>query len=213
MRELYFQVGRPTPIITARRFEKIFNAPIKIYMKMESYTYSGSHKINSALVQAYYSNQEGVSFVTTETEAGLWGIAVTLASTLNNLKAKIFMVSSSFHQKSYRVTVMKMLGSEVFDDPSNLTSTGKELMKDEKNRNGSLEIALSEAVEYALENNGRYNVGSVMNADILYKTIAGLEAKKKLNIAGIEPDYIIGVVGVDLITQGLPSHSTKITGI
>jgi pyridoxal-phosphate dependent TrpB-like enzyme len=195
LRELYFQVGRPTPIIRARRFEKIFNAPIEIYMKMESYTYSGSHKINSALVQAYYSNQEGVSFVTTETGAGQWGIAVALASTLNNLKAKIFMVSSSYHQKSYRVTMMKMLGSEVYDSPSNLTSTGKELMKDEKNRNGSLGIAISEAVEYALENNGRYNVGSVVNADILYKTIAGLEAKKQLDIAGIEPDYIIGVVG------------------
>jgi len=195
LRELYFQVGRPTPIIRARRFEKIFNAPIEIYMKMESYTYSGSHKINSALVQAYYSNQQGVSFVTTETGAGQWGIAVALASTLNNLKAKIFMVSSSYHQKSYRVTMMKMLGSEVYDSPSNLTSTGKELMKDEKNRNGSLGIAISEAVEYALENNGRYNVGSVVNADILYKTIAGLEAKKQLDIAGIEPDYIIGVVG------------------
>ncbi|MGC8727596.1 MAG: TrpB-like pyridoxal phosphate-dependent enzyme [Thermoplasmata archaeon] len=195
LRELYFQVGRPTPIIRAKRFEKIFDAPIEIYMKMESYTYSGSHKINSALVQAYYSKQEGVSFVTTETGAGQWGIAVALASTLNDLKAKIFMVSSSYHQKSYRVTMMKMLGSEVYDSPSNLTSTGKELMKDERNKNGSLGIAISEAVEYALENNGKYNVGSVVNADILYKTIAGLEAKKQLDIAGIEPDYIIGVVG------------------
>ena len=141
LRELYYQVGRPTPIVRARRFEKIFNAPIEIYMKMESYTYSGSHKIDSALVQAYYSDQEGVSFFTTETGAGQWGIAVALASTLNNLKAKIFMVSSSFPQKSYRVTMMKMLGSEVYDSPSNLTLTGKELIQCEKIReNGRLSL-------------------------------------------------------------------------
>lgn len=195
LRELYFQVGRPTPIIRAKRFEKLFNAPIEIYMKMESYTYSGSHKINSAIVQAYYSKMEGVSFVTTETGAGQWGIAVALASTLNDLKAKVFMVSASYHQKAYRVTMMKMLGSEVYDSPSTLTSTGRELRKVEKNKNGSLGIAISEAVEYAMDNNGRYNVGSVVNADILYKTIAGLEARKQLDIAGVEPDYLIGVVG------------------
>lgn len=195
LRELYFQVGRPTPIIRAKRFEKFFDAPIEIYMKMESYTFSGSHKINSALVQAYYSKEEGVSFVTTETGAGQWGIAVALASTLNDLKAKIFMVSSSYHQKSYRVTMMKMLGSEVYDSPSTLTDTGKMLLKDERNKNGSLGIAISEAVEYALKYGGRYNVGSVVNADILYKTIAGLEARKQMDIAGIEPDYVIGVVG------------------
>ncbi|MGC8618900.1 MAG: TrpB-like pyridoxal phosphate-dependent enzyme [Thermoplasmata archaeon] len=195
LRELYFQVGRPTPIIRARRLEKYFDSPIEIYMKMEGYTFSGSHKINSAIVQAFYSKQENVSLITTETGAGQWGIAVALASALNDLKAKIFMVGASYYQKTYRVTMMKMLGSDVYASPSALTKIGRKLMRNEKNRNGSLGIAISEAVEYALENNGRYNVGSVVNADILYKTIAGLEARKQLEINGIEPDYIIGVVG------------------
>lgn len=195
LRELYFQIGRPTPIIRAKRLERYLNAPIEIYMKMEGYTFSGSHKINSALVQAYYSKKEGVDLVTTETGAGQWGIAVALASALNDLKAKIFMVGASYYQKTYRVTMMKMLGSDVNPSPSPLTKVGRELMKNEKNKNGSLGIAISEAVEYALEHNGRYNVGSVVNADILYKTIAGLEARKQLEINGIEPDYIIGVVG------------------
>lgn len=195
VRELYFQVGRPTPVVRAKRFERLFNSPIEIYMKMEGYTYSGSHKINSAIVQAYYSKMDGVSFVTTETGAGQWGIAVALASTLNHLKAKIFMVGASYRQKLYRVTMMRMLGADVYSSPSSVTNVGRELMKNEKMMNGSLGIAISEAVEYALENGGKYNVGSVVNADIMYKTIAGLEARKQLEINGIEPDYIIGVVG------------------
>lgn len=195
LKELYFQVGRPTPIIRARRFEKYFDAPVEIYMKMEGYTFSGSHKINSAIAQAFYSKLEGVSLITTETGAGQWGIAVALASALNDLSAKIFMVGASYYQKAYRVTMMRMLGSDVNPSPSALTNIGRELMKNERNRNGSLGIAISEAVEYALEHNGRYNVGSVVNADIMYKTIAGLEAKKQLESIGVEPDYVIGVVG------------------
>ncbi|MFP3133664.1 MAG: TrpB-like pyridoxal phosphate-dependent enzyme [Nitrososphaeria archaeon] len=193
--ELYHQVGRPTPIIRAKRFEKFLNAPIEIYMKMEAYTFSGSHKINSALAQAYYAKQDGVSFVTTETGAGQWGIAVSLAAALNGLKAKVFMTGSSYYQKTYRVTLMKMLGAEVYASPSELTEIGRTLLKDEKNRYGSLGIAISEAVEYALTHNGKYNVGSVVNSDIMYKTIAGNEALIQLEKEGIVPDYIIGAVG------------------
>jgi len=195
IRELYYQVGRPTPVIRAKRFESYFNAPIEIYMKMEAYTFAGSHKINSALAQAYYSKIEGTDLVTTETGAGQWGIAVAMASSLNKLKSKIFMTAASYYQKTYRVTLMKMLGGDVHPSPSQLTRIGRELLEDERNKNGSLGIAISEAVEYALEHNGRYNVGSVVNADILYKTIAGQEARKQLEINGIEPDYIIGAVG------------------
>jgi len=193
--ELYHQVGRPTPIIRAKRFEKFLNAPIEIYMKMEAYTFSGSHKINSALAQTYYAKQDGVSFVTTETGAGQWGIAVSLAAALNGLKAKVFMTGSSYYQKTYRVTLMKMLGAEVYASPSELTEIGRTLLKDEKNRHGSLGIAISEAVEYALTHNGKYNVGSVVNSDIMYKTIAGNEALIQLEKEGIVPDYIIGAVG------------------
>lgn len=193
--ELYHQVGRPTPIIRAKRFERYLDAPVEIYMKMEAYTFSGSHKINSALAQAYYAKQDGVSLVTTETGAGQWGIAVSLAAALNGLKAKVFMAGSSYYQKTYRVTLMKMLGAEVYASPSELTDIGRELLKDEKNRNGSLGIAISEAVEYAFKNNGKYNVGSVVNSDIMYKTIAGNEALMQLEKEGIVPDFIIGAVG------------------
>ncbi|MGC8569628.1 MAG: TrpB-like pyridoxal phosphate-dependent enzyme [Nitrososphaeria archaeon] len=195
LRELYYQVGRPTPVIRARRFESYLNAPVEIYMKMEAYTFTGSHKINSALAQAYYAKLDGASLVTTETGAGQWGTAVSLAAALNGLKAKVFMTASSYYQKPYRVTMMKMFGAEVHPSPSELTEIGRELLKDEKNRHGSLGIAISEAVEYALKNNGKYNVGSVVNADIMYKTIAGLEAMIQLEREGIVPDYIIGAVG------------------
>lgn len=193
--DLYYQVGRPTPIIRARRFEQYFDAPIEVYMKMEAYTYSGSHKINSALAQAYFAKMDGTNLVTTETGAGQWGIAVSLAAALNGLKAKVFMTASSYYQKTYRVTMMKMLGAEVHPSPSELTEVGRSLLKDEKNRHGSLGIAISEAVEYALKNNGKYNVGSVVNSDIMYKTIAGNEALLQLEREGIVPDYIIGAVG------------------
>ncbi|MEM3252324.1 MAG: TrpB-like pyridoxal phosphate-dependent enzyme, partial [Thermoplasmata archaeon] len=133
--------------------------------------------------------------VTTETGAGQWGAAVALASALSDIKAEIFMVRASYEQKAYRRTLMQMYGSKVNSSPSELTEIGKMLLKNKENRPGSLGMAISEAVEYALKHNGRYAVGSVVNADILYKTIAGLEAKIQLESEGIEPDYIVGVVG------------------
>ncbi|MGC8497187.1 MAG: TrpB-like pyridoxal phosphate-dependent enzyme [Thermoplasmata archaeon] len=195
IRELYYQIGRPTPIIRARKFEKFLDAPVEIYLKMEAYTYSGSHKINSAIPQVYFAKEENSELVTTETGAGQWGAAVALASALSGIKAEIFMVRASYEQKAYRRTLMQMYGSKVNSSPSDLTEIGKSLLKNEKNRPGSLGMAISEAVEYALKHNGRYAVGSVVNADILYKTIAGLEAKTQLESEGIEPDYVVGVVG------------------
>lgn len=191
----YLQIGRPTPIIRARKLEEYLGGHIKIYMKMESHTYTGSHKINSALAHVYFAKEDGAKFVTTETGAGQWGSAVALASALFHVPAHIFMVRTSYFAKPYRRYLMQMYGAEVHPSPSELTSYGRELLRKDPSNPGSLGIAISEAVEYALENGGKYVVGSVVNSDILFKTIAGMEAKKQMEMIGEDPDYIIGVVG------------------
>ncbi|TRN00055.1 TrpB-like pyridoxal phosphate-dependent enzyme, partial [Sulfolobus sp. F1] len=193
--ERYLQVGRPTPIIRAKRLEEYLGNVVKIYLKMESYTYTGSHKINSALAHVYYATQDGANFVTTETGAGQWGSSVALASALFNIKAHVFMVRTSYFAKPYRRYLMQMYGAEVHPSPSDLTDFGRELLAKDPNHPGSLGIAISEAVKYAEEHGGKYVVGSVVNSDIMFKTIAGLEAKKQMEMIGEDPDYIIGVVG------------------
>jgi tryptophan synthase beta chain len=189
--ERYLQVGRPTPIIRAKRLEEKFDNMIKIYMKMESYTYTGSHKINSALAHVYYSKNDNARFVSTETGAGQWGSAVSLASALFKMKAYVFMVRTSYYAKPYRKYLMMMYGAEVNPSPSDLT----DLLSKDPNNPGSLGIAISEAVKYAMDNGGKYVVGSVVNSDIMFKTIAGMEAKVQMEEIGEDPDYIIGVVG------------------
>ncbi|AAT42726.1 TrpB-like pyridoxal phosphate-dependent enzyme [Picrophilus oshimae] len=193
--EKYMMVGRPTPIIRAKKFEEYLGNNIKIYMKMESYTYTGSHKINSALAHVYYAKQDNADFVSSETGAGQWGAAVSLAAALNNIKAHIFMVRTSYYAKPYRKFQMEMYGADVHPSPSDFTAYGKELLKKDPENPGSLGIAISDAMKYALENNGKYIAGSVINADILYKTIAGQEALLQMKMTGDDPDYIIGVVG------------------
>ncbi|MCY0859189.1 MAG: TrpB-like pyridoxal phosphate-dependent enzyme [Sulfolobaceae archaeon] len=193
--ERYLQVGRPTPIIRAKRLEEFFGNVVKIYLKMEAYTYTGSHKINSALAHVYYATQDNAKFVTTETGAGQWGSAVALASALFKTKAHVFMVRTSYFAKPYRRYLMQMYGAEVHPSPSDLTQFGRDLLAKDPNHPGSLGIAISEAVEYAREHDGKYVVGSVVNSDIMFKTIAGMEAKKQMEMIGEDPDYIIGVVG------------------
>ncbi len=195
VRERYLQVGRPTPLIRARRFEEYLDAPVKIYLKMEGYTYTGSHKVNSALAWVYYALKDGAKFVTTETGAGQWGAAVALASALFKVKAHVFMVRASYNAKPLRRFQMQMYGAEVHASPSELTEFGRRLLKENPNHPGSLGIAITEAAEYALNNGGKYVVGSVINADIMFKTIAGLEAKRQLELIGEDPDVMIGVVG------------------
>ncbi len=193
--ERYFQVGRPTPLIRAKRFEEYLNAPVKIYLKMEGYTYTGSHKINSALAWVYYALKDGAKFVTTETGAGQWGSAVALAAALFRVKAHVFMVRASYYAKPLRRYLMQMYGAEVHPSPSNLTEFGKKILSENPNHPGSLGIAITESAEYAQRYGGKYVVGSVINADIMFKTIAGLEAKKQLELIGEDPDVMIGVVG------------------
>ncbi|HII73538.1 TrpB-like pyridoxal phosphate-dependent enzyme [Sulfurisphaera tokodaii] len=191
----YLQVGRPTPIIRARKLEEYLGGYIKIYMKMESHTYTGSHKINSALAHVYFAKLDNAKFVSTETGAGQWGSAVALASALFNIQAHIFMVRTSYYAKPYRRYLMQMYNAQVHPSPSEFTRYGREVLAKDPNTPGSLGIAISEAVYYALENGGKYVVGSVVNSDILFKTIAGMEAKKQMEMIGEDPDYIIGVVG------------------
>jgi len=193
--QMYLQIGRPTPILRARRFEEYLKAPIKIFLKAESYTHTGSHKINSAIAQAYFSKKEGAERVTTETGAGQWGSAVSLASAMVGLRADVFMVKVSYNQKPYRRVLMRMYGADVHASPTDLTEFGRSVLKQNPYHPGSLGIAISEAVEYAETCKGKYNVGSVVNADILYKTIAGMEAKKQLELMGEDVDAVIGVVG------------------
>ncbi|MFP3205193.1 MAG: TrpB-like pyridoxal phosphate-dependent enzyme [Metallosphaera yellowstonensis] len=193
--ERYLQVGRPTPLIRARRLEDKLGNRVRIFMKMESHTYTGSHKINSALAHVYYAKKDGVNFVTTETGAGQWGSSVSLASALFGLKAYVFMVRASYFAKPYRRYMMQMYGAEVHPSPSDLTEFGRKLLRENPQHSGSLGIAISEAVEYASEKGGKYVVGSVVNSDIMFKTIAGLEAKKQMEMTGYDPDFVIGVVG------------------
>ncbi|MEM0363307.1 MAG: TrpB-like pyridoxal phosphate-dependent enzyme [Sulfolobaceae archaeon] len=193
--ERYLQVGRPTPIIRAKRLEEYLGNSIKIFLKMESYTYTGSHKINSALAHVYYAKLDDAKFVTTETGAGQWGSAVALASALFKIKAHVFMVRTSYFAKPYRRYMMQMYGAEVHPSPSDLTDFGRSLLAKDPNHPGSLGIAISEAVTYAKDHGGKYVVGSVVNSDIMFKTIAGMEAVKQMELAGEDPDYIIGVVG------------------
>jgi len=193
--ERYLQVGRPTPLIRARRLEEKLGNRVRIFMKMESHTYTGSHKINSALAHVYYAKKDGVDFVTTETGAGQWGSSVSLASALFGLKAYVFMVRASYFAKPYRRYMMQMYGAEVHPSPSDLTEFGRKLLRENPQHSGSLGIAISEAVEYAAEKGGKYVVGSVVNSDIMFKTIAGLEAKKQMEMTGYDPDFVIGVVG------------------
>ncbi|AWR96947.1 TrpB-like pyridoxal phosphate-dependent enzyme [Acidianus sulfidivorans JP7] len=191
----YLQVGRPTPIIRARKLEEYLGGHLKIFMKMESHTYTGSHKINSAIPHVYFALQDNAKFVSTETGAGQWGSAVALAAALFHVPAHIFMVRTSYYAKPYRRYLVQMYGANIHPSPSEFTKYGAEVLKKDPNTPGSLGIAITEAVTYALENGGKYLVGSVVNADILYKTIAGMEAKKQMEMIGEDPDYIIGVVG------------------
>ncbi len=195
LRELYVKVGRPTPLIRANRFEELFDGWLRIYLKMESYTYSGSHKINSALAHVYFAKKDNAKFVSTETGAGQWGSAVALAGALHEVKSYVFMVRSSYNAKPYRRYMIKMYGGEVNPSPSPLTEFGRKLLEKDPNDPGTLGIAISEAVEYALKNGGKYVVGSVVNSDIMFKTVAGIEAMKQMELAGESPDAIIGVVG------------------
>jgi tryptophan synthase beta chain len=195
IREIY-RIWRPSPLYRARRLEKFLNTPAKIYYKWEGVSPPGSHKPNSAVAQAYYNKKEGVERIVTETGAGQWGSALAFAANLFDLKCRIYMVKCSYEQKPYRRILIENYGAEVFPSPTELTNSGREILKKHPKTSGSLGIAISEAVEdAATHDNTNYALGSVLNHVVLHQTIVGLEMKKQFEIIDKYPDIVLGCVG------------------
>lgn len=196
VREIY-RLYRPTPLIRARRLERALDTPAHIYYKYEGVSPAGSHKLNTALAQAFYNKQEGVQGLTTETGAGQWGSALAMACRFFDLECIVFMVKVSYHQKPYRRILMETFGARVIPSPSPETAAGRKVLAEQPDSPGSLGIAISEAVEAAATSGGRlkYSLGSVLNHVLLHQTVIGLEAKKQMELAGEYPDVIIGCVG------------------
>lgn len=195
VRELY-KVWRPTPLVRAYGLEKALDTPAHIYFKNESVSPIGSHKLNSAIAQAYYCKQEGVTNVTTETGAGQWGAALAYATKAFGLELAVYMVKISYHQKPYRRSIMQTFGAQVIASPSMSTKAGRKILTDHPNYQGSLGTAISEAVELAMQTpNCKYALGSVLNHVMLHQTVIGLEAEKQMEMAGEYPDVVIGCFG------------------
>ena len=195
VREMY-KYFRPTPLVRAYGLEKALDTPAHIYFKNESVSPIGSHKLNTALAQAYYCKQEGVTNVTTETGAGQWGAALAYAARAFDLELAVYMVKLSYHQKPYRRSIMQTYGAQVIASPSMSTRAGKDIITAHPNHQGSLGTAVSEAIELALMTpNCKYALGSVLNHVALHQTVIGLEAEKQMEIAGEYPDIVIGCFG------------------
>lgn len=195
VRDLYAYY-RSTPLVRAYGLEKALGTPAHIYFKNESVSPVGSHKLNSAIAQAYYCKKEGVTNVTTETGAGQWGTALSYAAKVFGLEAAVYQVKISYEQKPYRRSIMQTYGAQVTPSPSMSTRAGKDILTREPNNQGSLGTAISEAVELAKTTpNCKYTLGSVMSHVTLHQTIIGLEAEKQMEMAGEYPDIVIGCFG------------------
>lgn len=195
VREMY-KIWRPTPLVRARGLEKALGTKAHIYFKNESVSPVGSHKLNSAIAQAYYCKQEGVTNITTETGAGQWGAALSMAAKHFGLELAVYMVKVSYNQKPYRRSIMQTYGAEVIASPSMSTKAGRKIITDHPNYQGSLGTAISEAVELAMSTpNCKYVLGSVLNHVALHQTVIGLEAEKQMEMAGEYPDVVIGCFG------------------
>ncbi|MEM0187964.1 MAG: TrpB-like pyridoxal phosphate-dependent enzyme, partial [Saccharolobus sp.] len=195
VRDRYISIGRPTPLFRAKRLEEMLDTPARIYFKFEGATPTGSHKINTAIPQAYFAKDEGIEHLVTETGAGQWGTAVALAASMYNMKSTIFMVKVSYEQKPMRRSIMQLYGANVYASPTNFTEYGRKILEVNPNHPGSLGIAMSEAIEYALKNEFRYLVGSVLDVVILHQSIIGQETIAQLDMIGEEADLVIGCVG------------------
>ena len=195
VREQY-KIWRPTPLVRARGLEKLLDTPAHIYFKNESVSPVGSHKLNSAIAQAYYAKQEGTTNITTETGAGQWGAALSYAAKAFGLELAVYMVKVSYQQKPYRRSIMETFGAQVIASPSMSTKAGRKILTDHPNYMGSLGTAISEAVELAMQTpNCKYTLGSVLNHVMLHQTVIGLEAEKQMEMAGEYPDVVIGCFG------------------
>ncbi len=191
-----YRQWRPTPLYRARRLEKALDTPAKIYYKYEGVSPAGSHKPNTAIPQAYYNKQAGVKRLTTETGAGQWGSSLALAGAFFDLEVLVYMVKVSYHHKPYRRALMESYGARVVASPSNETQAGRMILKDYPDSTGSLGIAISEAVEVAVQDDQtKYALGSVLNHVLLHQTVTGLEVLAQLEQAGDYPDIIVGCTG------------------
>ncbi len=196
VREVY-KLYRPTPLIRARRLEKMLDTPAHIYYKHEGVSPAGSHKPNTAIAQAYYNKVAGTKALTTETGAGQWGSALSMACNFFDLALEVYMVKVSYNQKPYRRIFMETFGAQVFASPTDRTEYGRAVLAQDPDSPGSLGIAISEAVEVAAKSGGtkKYSLGSVLNHVLLHQTIIGEEALKQMDMAGEYPDVVIGCVG------------------
>jgi tryptophan synthase beta chain len=195
VREVY-KIWRPSPLIRAVRLEKALGTPAKIFFKYEGVSPAGSHKPNSAVPQAYYNKQAGIKRLTTETGAGQWGSSISFAGQMFGLEVRIYMVKVSYQQKPYRRMMMQTWGGEVFASPSDMTQTGRAILEKDPDNQGSLGIAISEAVEEAAGRaDTNYSLGSVLNHVLLHQTIIGQEAKKQFDKIGLYPDVVLGPCG------------------
>jgi len=187
---------RPSPLIRAIDLEKVLDTTAQIYYKYEGVSPAGSHKLNTALAQAYFNKKEGVKRIATETGAGQWGSSMALACKIFGLQCKVYMVKVSFEQKPYRKSMIQAWGSEIVASPSKDTQAGRDALAKNPNSTGSLGLAISEAVEDAFgREDTKYALGSVLNHVLLHQTVIGLEAKKQMEKAGVYPDIVIGCVG------------------
>ena len=196
VREVY-KLYRPTPLLRARRLERELQTPAHIYYKYEGASPAGSHKLNTALAQAYFNKISGTHAMTTETGAGQWGSALAMACQMFGIEVEVYMVNASYQGKPYRRVLMQTYGAQIFPSPSDRTKAGRSFLAQNPNHPGSLGIAISEAVEVAVESGGKkkYGLGSVLNHVLLHQTVIGEEALKQMDLAGEYPDVVIGCVG------------------
>ncbi len=204
VRQIY-TLWRPSPLYRARRLEKALDTPARIYYKYEGVSPVGSHKLNTAVAQVYYNKQEGVKKISTETGAGQWGSALALAGAYFGVEIEVFMVKISYQQKPYRRNMMETYGATIHASPSNLTNAGRSILAKDPDNQGSLGIAISEAVEVAATSGGttKYSLGSVLNHVLLHQTIIGEEALKQMALADDYPDVVIGCAGGGSNMSGL----------
>ena len=211
----FYKMYRPSPLTRAYCLEKKLNPPAKIYYKFEGNNTSGSHKLNSAIAQAYYAKNQGLKGVTTETGAGQWGTALSMACAYLGLDCHVYMVKVSYEQKPFRREVMRTYGAQVTPSPSETTNVGRQILKEHPGTGGSLGCAISEAVEDATTHEGyRYVLGSVLNQVLLHQSVIGLECKTAMDKYGIKPDVIIGCAGGGSNLGGLisPFMGEKLRG-
>ena len=211
----YYRMYRPSPLCRAYRLEEALGTPAKIYYKFEGNNTSGSHKLNSAIAQAYYAKKQGLKGVTTETGAGQWGTALSMACSYFGLDCKVYMVKVSYEQKPFRREVMRTYGASVTPSPSMTTNVGRKILAEHPDTTGSLGCAISEAVEVATSTPGyRYVLGSVLNQVLLHQSVIGLETKTALDKLGVKPDIIIGCAGGGSNLGGLisPFMGEKLRG-